>query len=31
MQAAYIVGGLRTAVTKSKRGGFRFTDRKSVV
>lgn len=25
MQAAYIVAGLRTAVTKSKRGGFRFT------
>lgn len=24
MQAAYIVAGLRTAVTKSKRGGFRF-------
>src|SRR5919107_4669899 len=25
MQEAYIVGGYRTAVTKSKRGGFRFT------
>ena len=25
MQDAYIVAGLRTAVTKSKRGGFRFT------
>jgi acetyl-CoA acyltransferase len=25
MQEAYIVAGLRTAVTKSKRGGFRFT------
>lgn len=25
MQAAYIVGGFRTAVTKSKKGGFRFT------
>lgn len=24
MQTAYIVGGYRTAVTKSKRGGFRF-------
>ena len=25
MQEAYIVAGLRTAVTKAKRGGFRFT------
>jgi acetyl-CoA acyltransferase len=25
MQEAYIVAGFRTAVTKSKRGGFRFT------
>lgn len=25
MQEAYIVGGYRTAVTKSKKGGFRFT------
>lgn len=25
MQDAFIVGGFRTAVTKSKRGGFRFT------
>ena len=25
MQEAYIVAGYRTAVTKSKRGGFRFT------
>ncbi len=25
MQEAYIVAGLRTAVTKSRRGGFRFT------
>jgi len=25
MQDAYIVGGFRTAVTRSKRGGFRFT------
>lgn len=25
MQEAYIVAGLRTAVTKSKKGGFRFT------
>jgi len=25
MQEAYIVGGFRTAVTKSKKGGFRFT------
>ena len=24
MQEAYIVAGFRTAVTKSKRGGFRF-------
>ena len=24
MQEAYIVAGYRTAVTKSKRGGFRF-------
>ena len=25
MNTAYIVKGLRTAITKSKRGGFRFT------
>ena len=25
MQEAYIVAGFRTAVTKSKKGGFRFT------
>ena len=25
MQEAYIVAGYRTAITKSKRGGFRFT------
>ena len=25
MQEAYIVAGYRTAVTKSKKGGFRFT------
>ncbi|HPZ87229.1 MAG TPA: acetyl-CoA C-acyltransferase, partial [Flavihumibacter sp.] len=25
MQEAYIVAGFRTAVAKSKRGGFRFT------
>ena len=25
MQEAYIIAGFRTAVTKSKKGGFRFT------
>ena len=25
MQEAYIIGGFRTAITKSKKGGFRFT------